>query len=104
MNDSIFDNKRTDRLFASLGKKAAKQQEKETKAAKRFMHETAPDTLREILNTIEKNGHPHEQEAAHQLQTKYENKEDLDFNDIITLRELYKSTCCTLRNKDDDNG
>lgn len=104
MNDSIFDNKQTDRIFASLAKKAAKQQQKQTNAAKRFMRETAPDTLREILNTIAENGHPDEQEAVHQLQAKYESKESLDFNDIITLRDLYKSTCCTLRNKDDDNG
>ncbi len=104
MNRSIFDNKRTAKIFDVLAKKAAKLQDKKTCAAKQFMSEISPETLREILNTIEMNGHPHEQEAVRQLRSKYEDKKALDFNDIITLRDFYKSTCNTLRNKDDDNG
>lgn len=102
--DSIFESRRTDKEFSTLAKKAAKLQEQKIRAARKFMSETAPETLREIFNTIEENGHPYEQEAVCELRNKYEDKKSLDFNDIVTLREFYKSICNTLKNKDDNNG
>ena len=102
--DSIFESRRTDKEFSTLSKKAAKLQEKKTCAAKKFMSETSPETLREVFDAIENNGHPYEQEAVRELRNKYEDKRSLDFNDIVTLRDFYKSICNTLKNKDDSNG
>ena len=100
MNDSIFENKRTDKKFNALAKQAVKQQ----KMAKAFMSETSPETLREIFTIIERNGHPYEQQAVRELRTKYEGNKNLDFNDILTLRDFYKSVYNNLKNKDEDNG
>lgn len=104
MNNSIFENIKTDIKFTALAKKVAKLEEKKKTVSQEFMSETSPETLRDIFKTIEENGHPYEQEAIHQLRTKYENNKSLDFNDILALRNFYKSICNTLKNKDDDNG
>ncbi len=90
MIDSMFDRKLF-KKFDSIAKDKAKLQHKENVACQEFMKTTSPDVMRDVFNIIEEFGHPKEQADARLIKNKYEAKEDLSLEDILTLDGLYKS-------------
>lgn len=90
MIDSLFD-KKTAKTFATIARKKAELHKREVEAAKKFMCDTSSDTIIEILDLVEKKGHPDEVSLSKELRNKYQGDRGLEFDDIMSLDMLYKS-------------
>ena len=84
----------------SIAKEKAKIQQKESEVCQEFMKITSPDIMVDVFNIIDQFGHPKEQDQAKQIKNKYESKEDLSVEDILSLDVLYRS-CYSHMNKGD---
>ncbi len=90
MIDSLFD-KKTAKTFDTIAKKKAKLHKQEVEVAKKFMCDTRPETIIEILNLVEQKGHPDEIRLSQEIRNKYQGDRGLEFDDIMSLDILYKS-------------
>ena len=99
MVDSLL-SKKLSKKFDTLAKKKAHFQEKEENLCKAFLAETSPETIYCVLDMLRNSAHPTHQDTAEKLRNKYEN-ETLSFDDIMTLKELYKMNCRNIINKGD---
>ena len=99
---SLF-NKKQAKKFDAIAKEKAKLHMKEVTATEDFMSSNSTETIIEVLDIVDANGHPKEKELSHELRNKYTNNE-LEFDDIMTLEALSKSNYKFFKNKDEHNG
>ena len=90
MINSLFDRK-TAKAFGTIARKKAELHQKELEAAKKFMCDTSSETIIEILDLVDKKGHPEEVRLSQELRNKYQSDSGLEFDDIMRLDMLYKS-------------
>lgn len=96
--NSLFD-KKTAKRFDTIAAKKAKLGKKEEAAVNDFMTKNSKETIVEILDIVDKNGHPKERYSSHELRKKY-SQGKLAFDDIILLDTLYKSNYKFFKDKD----
>lgn len=99
MIDSLFDKKLSKKFDTLAGKKANIQKEEDA-LCKQFLAEISSETIVYVLDTIQATGHPKQRKKSEMLRNKYE-EDDLSFDDIMELNELYKSNCRNMSNKGD---
>lgn len=102
MKDSIF-SKNTDKMAELIKKQKAKIQLKENKFISDFMKETDTKTISQIFDIVEKSGHPNEINQIKEIRLKYEKGNELEFDDIISLNDLYLSNIEQFKNNKGDN-
>lgn len=100
MIDSLFDKKTTKKIN-SIAKKKSDIEREETKLSKEIMTKTSKETIYNVLDISEKFGHPNEQESSKSIRAKYDNKEELSLDDILTLKMLYASNYQYMNNRGD---
>lgn len=100
MIDSLLD-KKTEKKFDSIAHRKAKVLADEEKLVDSFMRSTSSETITNLLDVVDKFGHPDEKRLANDLRNKYEQGLRLQFDDIITLDALYKSNYMNYKNKGD---
>lgn len=103
MIDSLFD-KSTIKKFDSLASQQAKLDEKKQDLVKEIMRKLDPETVKNILSTVKGGGHPNEQKRSEEIEEKYISGEELEFNDLMDLHNLYKSNYKKFIEKGVDNG
>ncbi len=99
MVDSLLD-KKLSKKFDTLAEKKADIQKEEDALCKQFLSEVSPETIVYVLDTVQASGHPKQRKASEMLRNKYE-EDELSFDDIMKLNELYKSNCRSISNKGD---
>ena len=99
MIDSLLD-KKLSKKFDTLAQKKANIQKEENSLCKQFLAEISSETIVYVLDTVQASGHPGQRRKSEMLRNKYE-EEDLSFDDIMELNELYKSNCRNMSNKGD---
>ena len=97
MINSLFD-KKTMKKFDDIANKQAvianKQailNDKKKELAKETMVKIEPATLASVFEIVKKYGHPSEQNLSGKIEQKYLAGEELTFDDLINLDNLYKS-------------
>ena len=88
MVDSLL-GKKLSKQFDTLAKKKAIMQEKEDNLCKAFLADTSSETIFFVLDRLLDSADPNHQALAEKLRNKYET-DTLSFDDIMSLRELYK--------------
>lgn len=99
MVDSLLD-KKLSKKFDTLAEKKANIQKEEDALCKQFLAEISSETIVYVLDTVQTSGHPKQRKVSEMLRNKYE-EDELSFDDIMKLNELYKSNCRNMNNKGD---
>lgn len=102
MINSLLDDKMS-KKFDSLASKQAKLDTKKRDAVKSFMETTNRQTIKEVFDTVRQNGHPNELKLSEIIEEKYSKGEELEFEDVMALNDLYKSNYEAFANKDIEN-
>mgnify|MGYP004644519033 FL=1 len=102
MIESLYD-KKTSKRIDDLANKQAKLDNKKANLADEIMINLEPETLKKVFELIKKNGHPSEKKKSEEIEKKYEQGEDLEFNDWVSLDKLYKSNFGKFSKEDDNN-
>ncbi len=102
MINSLFD-KGTMKRFDDLAKKQAKLNNKKSDLVKKTMENMDSETLVNVLDIVNKYGHPNEKKLSKEIENKYSSGERLSFDDLMNLDSLYKSNFEKFSNKDAEN-
>lgn len=102
MIDSLFD-KNTIKKYDELAKKQAKLNARKETLAKSSLEKLEPETLINVFDIVEQYGHPNEKQLSEKLRNKYNSGTALEFDDLLTLDNLYKSNVGKFSNKDVQN-
>lgn len=102
MIDSLFDEK-TAKNFDDLATKQAKLDAKKRNLSEKSMKQLDSQTLKNVFEVVSRYGHPNEKNICDKLNSKYNLGEELEFEDLLTLDNLYKSNFKNFSNKGVDN-
>lgn len=97
MVECLFD-KSLDKRYDSLAKKQAALDERKRKLVGQTMEKIDAKTINEVIEVVMMFGHPYEKDKAEQIKGKYDSNY-LEFDDLMTLRDLYKSNYQNFSNK-----
>lgn len=101
MIDELFD-KKLEKQLDKIAKEKAGLKAKEEEATKQAMSAIDPETIRQILDKVEFEGHPSEQKKCQFLRAKYE-EENWEFDELMAFRTLYRSNWRKFQNKGDQH-
>lgn len=81
----------------------AKIADKESRLMAKFNSKISDQTIREIIDIVQKYGKPIEQKQARLIKERYENGDQLEFDEVMLLNQLYNACKNCLPNKEGGN-
>lgn len=99
MINSVFDTK-TSKKMDKIAIKQAKLDAQKNELVKEAMKNTDAETIEKVMQVIKEFGHPNEKKEITEIEKKYSSGEDLGFNDILNLENLYKSNYMKFKGKE----
>lgn len=102
MIDSLFD-KGTLKKFDEIAKRQAKLDDKKSNLSKQAMKKLDSETVVKVMEVVKKYGHPNEKQLTLEIENKYFSGQELQFDDLMNLDNLYKSNFEKFSKRDADN-
>lgn len=90
MDKSIISSK-MQRRMDKIRKQKAKLQLEEKRFVEDFYKENDKETVAIIVDSAGKYCHNYKEEAVNEIQKKYANKEEMKFDDLVVLCEIFNS-------------